>query len=81
MKKKQVIQPFSQIVLYSEEGGKYQIALNRDSESIWLNLNQLADLYQTYIPNISRHIRNILKEGELDTDSTVKNYLTVQTEK
>lgn len=70
-----------EIILYSAEDGQYQIVLNRDSESIWLNLNQLAELYQTSIPNISMHIRNILRDGELEPLSTVKDYLTVQTEK
>lgn len=71
----------SEIILYQAEEGKFQIALSRDSDSIWLNLNQIADLYQTSVPNISMHIRNILADGELDPDSTVKNFLTVQTEK
>lgn len=70
----------SEIILYQAEEGKFQLALSRDSDSIWLNLNQIADLYQTSVPNISMHIRNILKDGELDPDSTVKKYLTVQTE-
>jgi hypothetical protein len=70
----------SEIIIYQAEEGKFQIALSRDSDNIWLNLNQIADLYQTSVPNISMHIRNILKEGELSDISTVKNYLTVQTE-
>lgn len=70
----------SEIIIYQADEGKFQIALSRDSDTIWLNLNQIADLYQTSVPNISMHIRNILSDGELDSDSTVKNYLTVQTE-
>jgi hypothetical protein len=72
LKKKQEVREFNQIVLFREEGGKYQIALNKDSDSIWLNLNQLVDLYQTTKQNINLHIHKILAEGELDTDSTVK---------
>lgn len=79
MKKNKAIP--SEIILYQAEEGKFQIALSRDSDSIWLNQNQIADLYQTSVPNISMHIRNILADGELDSDSTVKNFLTVQTEK
>lgn len=71
----------SEIILYQADEGRYQLALSRDSDSIWLNLNQIADLYQTSVPNISMHIRKIFTDGELDPDSTVKNYLTVQTEK
>ncbi|HOH47148.1 MAG TPA: virulence RhuM family protein, partial [Candidatus Cloacimonadota bacterium] len=70
----------SEIIIYQAEEGRFQIALSRDSDTIWLNLNQIADLYQTSVPNISMHIRNILKEEELSDISTVKNYLTVQTE-
>jgi hypothetical protein len=72
---------FSEIILYPVEEGKYEIALNKDSESIWLNLNQIAELYQTSKANISMHIHNILKDGELTRKATVKNYLTVQIEK
>ncbi len=79
MKKSKAIP--SEIILYQAEEGRFQIALSRDGDSIWLNLNQIADLYQTSVPNISMHIRNILKDGELEPDSTVKKYLTVQTEK
>lgn len=80
MKKSSGNLPFTEIILYPAQDGKYQIALNKDSDSIWLNLNQLAELYQTSLPNISMHIRNILKERELEESATVKNYLTVQTE-
>ena len=82
MKKTDIVkQSPSEIILYQAEEGKYQLALSRDTDTIWLNLNQIADLYQTSVPNISMHIRNILADGELDSDSTVKKYLTVQTEK
>jgi len=71
----------SEIIIYQAEEGKFQIALSRDSDTIWFNLNQIAELYQTTVPNISLHVRNILSDQELDTVSTVKKYLTVQTEK
>jgi len=43
---------------------------------IWLNQQQMAELFATSKPNISMHIANILKDKELDVDSVVKNYLT-----
>jgi hypothetical protein len=46
----------------------------------WLTQLQLADLYQTTKQNISLHVRNILSEGELSEEATVKDNLTVQTE-
>jgi hypothetical protein len=79
-KKDLAVIKFTDVVIYPIDDGKYQIALNKGADSIWLSLKELADLYQTSVPNISMHIRNILLEEELDRDSTVKNYLTVQTE-
>lgn len=43
---------------------------------VWMNQNQIAELFDTSVPNISTHISNILKEGELDLNSVVKYYLT-----
>jgi len=42
---------------------------------LWLSQQQLAELFDTSVPNISMHISNILKEGELETDSVIKDYL------
>ncbi|HAG08455.1 MAG TPA: hydroxyacid dehydrogenase [Desulfotomaculum sp.] len=42
----------------------------------WMNQNQIAELFDTSVPNISMHISNILKEGELEPNSVVKDYLT-----
>lgn len=41
-----------------------------------MNQNQIAELFDTSVPNISMHISNILKEGELEPNSVVKDYLT-----
>jgi Virulence protein RhuM family len=49
-------------------------------ENVWLNQLQLAELFQTTKQNISLHIKNVFKDGELDEAATVKEYLTVQTE-
>ena len=51
-----------------------------EDESVWLTQAQMAELFQATKQNISLHISNIYKEGELDVTSTVKEYLTVQTE-
>jgi hypothetical protein len=51
MKKTDIVkQSPSEIILYQAEEGKYQLALSRDTDTIWLNLNQIADLYQTSVP-------------------------------
>jgi hypothetical protein len=48
------------------------------NESVWLTQQQMEDLFQTTKQNISLHLINIYKEGELDENSTVKDFLTVQ---
>ncbi len=45
-----------------------------------MNQNQLAELFDTSIPNISMHITNILKEQELEKDSVIKEYLTTESD-
>ncbi len=53
-----------------------QLALYAKDGSVWLNQNQLAELFATSKQNISLHIVNILRENELDSFSVVKDYLT-----
>ena len=64
------------IIIYKTEDGKVKISLFAKDGSVWLNQNQLADLFDTSVPNISMHISNILKDNELSPDSVIKNYLT-----
>ena len=52
------------------------MALYAKDRMVWMNQNQLAELFDTSIPNISMHISNILKEGELEENSVIKDYLT-----
>jgi len=70
----------SNILIYRNEGGETKIEVRLENETVWLTQAGLVELYQTTKQNISLHIRNIYKEGELSSDSTVKEYLTVQTE-
>ncbi len=70
----------SQILFYQSEDGTSRIQVRLDEGTVWLSQALIAELYQTTIPNISMHIRNIFKEGECMPASTVKEYLTVQTE-
>ena len=65
-----------EIIIYSTADGKANISLLAKDGSVWLNQNQLAELFATSIPNISMHISNILKEGELQQNSVIKEYLT-----
>lgn len=64
------------IIIYNTPDGKASVLLFAKDGNIWMNQNQLAELFDTSKPNISMHISNILKEGELDNNSVVKDYLT-----
>lgn len=69
-----------EIILYNTEDGQAEIQLHAVDGTVWLSQMEMAELFQTTKQNISLHVRNILAEGELDAESTVKEYLTVQTE-
>lgn len=66
----------SAILFYQTEDGQSRIEVRLENETVWLSQNLLAELFQTSVPNISMHIRNVLKEGELRADSVVKDFLT-----
>jgi hypothetical protein len=68
------------VILYSTEDGQAHFVLHEMGGQAWLTQLQLADLYQTTKQNISLHVQNILSEGELSAEATVKENLTVQTE-
>ena len=68
------------IIIYNTADGKASVSLYAKDGSVWMNQNQLAELFDTSIPNISMHVSNILKEGELDANSVVKDYLTTATD-
>lgn len=64
------------IIIYNTADGKASVALYAKDGMIWMNQNQIAELFDTSVPNISMHISNILKEKELQADSVIKEYLT-----
>jgi hypothetical protein len=67
-----------QILIYQDAGLNLQVRL--DGQTVWLTQLQIADLFQSSKQNISLHIQNILADGELAAEATVKQYLTVQIE-
>ena len=69
-----------EIVIYMTKGGKTTLEVKLQQETVWLNLNQMTELFKRDKSVISRHIRNIFKEGELEERSTVADFATVQTE-
>ena len=69
-----------EIIIYQAQNGLIKIDVLKDSETVWLTQMQMAELYKTTKQNVSLHINNILKDGELSASATVKEYLTVQNE-
>ena len=64
------------IIIYRTADGRASVALNAKDGKIWLNQQQMAELFATSKQTISYHIINILKERELDELSVVKEFLT-----
>ena len=70
-----------EIVIYkTTDTNNFQLEVRVEDETVWLTQNQMVELFNSTKQNISLHINNIFKEGELDANSTVKEYLTVQQE-
>ena len=69
-----------EILIYSSDDGVTKIDVRLEDETVWLTQQQLADLYHTSKSNVSEHITNIFKEGELDEAATVRKFRTVQIE-
>lgn len=69
-----------EIVIYQTDDGDAKIDVRFVDETVWLTQAQLCELYQTSKSNVSEHIKNIFEEGELEEDSTVRKFRTVQNE-
>jgi len=69
-----------EILFYQTPDGSVKLDVRLEKETIWLNLNQMASLFQRDKSVISRHLRNVFREGELDRASTVAFFATVQDE-
>ncbi|HJD92814.1 hypothetical protein [Bacteroides coprosuis] len=66
------------IIIYNTDDGKASVPLMTKDGNVWMNQNQLAELFDTSKQNISMHIINILEDRELDDNSVVKNYFTTE---
>ena len=69
-----------QILLYKTPDGESRIEVRLQDETVWLSLDQMAELFQRNKSTISRHIKNVFEEGELQPEATVAFFATVQTE-
>ena len=69
-----------QFLVYEAEDGRVKIDVRLSDETVWLSQALIAELFQTSVPNISMHIRNVYEEGELQPEATIKKFLTVRQE-
>lgn len=70
----------SQIIIYNAENGETKLEVRLENETVWLNQKMMAQLFQTTVPNINMHLKNIFQEKELEEKATIKDFLIVQTE-
>lgn len=70
----------TELIIYIADDGSVKIDVRLENGTVWLNQAQMALLFQTTTQNITMHIKNIYKEGELLLEATCKDYLQVQTE-
>jgi len=73
-------QQMGEILVYQADNGKIKLDVRLQDETVWLTQQLIAELFQTTIPNISMHVRNIYEEGELTPEATIKKFLTVRQE-
>ena len=68
----------SGIIIYQTEDGQTKVDAIFSGETVWLSLNQMADLFQRDKSTISRHIKNVFEEGELDRKVVVAKFTTTE---
>ena len=69
-------EPQSLFLLYQTSDGQTRLEVRLENETVWLSQSQMAELFQTSVPNVSMHIRNVFAEGELQPGAVVKEFLT-----
>ena len=73
-------EPDNQFIIFKTEDEKVSVDVRFDEETVWLTLDQMAELFERDKSTISRHIKNVFAEGELAEAATVVKFATVQTE-
>jgi hypothetical protein len=74
------MKPKSELILYQTEDKRTRIEVRLENETVWLTLNQMAELFQRDKSVISKHIKNVFEEGESPLEATVAKNATIQTE-
>ncbi len=76
----QVVDPNGEIVVYESSDGAARVEVVVNDETVWLTQLQMADLFDTTLPNVNIHLKNVYAEGELAEGATIKESLIVQIE-
>jgi len=71
----------TEFLLYRTQGGKLRIETRMQDETVWLMINQMAELFHVDKSGISRHLKNIYETDELEREATVAKFATVQNER
>lgn len=71
---------YGEVVIYTSDNGDTKIDVNFIDETVWLSQQQMAELFKTSRSNIVEHIGNIYDEGELDKNSTCRDFRQVRKE-
>ena len=66
----------SNMIMYTTEDGLTKIEVTFEEDTVWLSLDQMAELFQRDKSTISRHIKNVFSEGELNRNAVVANFAT-----
>lgn len=69
-----------ELILYRSEDGRAEIQLRTGGDTVWLTQAEMAELFQTSVPNINIHIKNVLESHELPVEATIKEDLIVRRE-
>ena len=72
--------PKGQFLVYQTDDGQLKVDVRLEGETAWLTQAHMAELFQTTVPNVSMHLRNVFAEGELQAAATVKEFLIVRHE-
>lgn len=70
----------NQVIIYQSEDGETRIDVKFTGETVWLSQQQMADLYQSSRSNVVEHIKHVYEDGELDEESTCRNFRQVRQE-
>lgn len=70
----------SQIEIYQAGDGQTRIEVTFEQDTVWLTQKMMADLFQTTVPNINMHVKNVFEEAELSEEATIKDFLIVRKE-